>query len=163
MVFEFAHQLSVFQFELTVMIELCLVFLFVSCENVFQGRLMLPMLLPASECFRRESRSPASLLFNPVEQPADVVSCGEPGQSCFQGSQARIGGDDFLVPGCLLIQQRLPGEVSFRFRLASRDQLQLGQSRLLRGEPGETEKWGMEFVHVDERSIRNASSYSPQA
>ena len=148
LVFEIVHQLAVVQFELTVVKEIGLVRAFVPRQDVVEGSLMLSTLLPASECFRREGCPTRSLLFDPVEQSTDVFLGGETRESSFQGSERRIGGSDFLIPGGLFIQEGLTGLFGIGFALSRRDELQLGQSRLLRGESGESEEGGMELVHV---------------
>ena len=121
---------------------------FVPCQDVVEGGLMLSTLLPASECFRRDGCPTRSLLFDPVEQSTDVLLGGEARKSSFQGSESRISRRDFLIPGGLFIQEGLTGLLSIGFALSSRDELQLGQSRLLRGKSGESEEGGMELVHA---------------
>ena len=150
MVFEAAHQVAVFQFELTVVMEFSLVFAFVPRQDVVEGGLMLSTLLPARERFGRESRPTTLLLIDPVEQTTDVLSGGETCESCFQGGERGIGRGDFLIPGGLFIEEGLAGQFGFGFGLSRGQQLRLGQSRLLRGESGESEEGGMELVHVDE-------------
>lgn len=150
MVFGVAHQVAVFQFKLTVVMEFGLVFVFVPCQDVVEGSLMLSTLLPARECFGREGRPTTLLLIDPVEQTTDVLPSGETRDSSFQGGERRIGHGDFLVPGSLFIEEGLTGQFGFGFGLSRGQQLPLGQSRLLRGESGESEEGGMELVHCDE-------------
>ena len=151
--FGVAHQLAVFQFELTVVIEFGLVFAFVPRQDMIESGLMLSTLLPARERFGREGRPPPPLLIDPVEQTTDVLPGGETRESSFQGGERRIGCGDFLIPGGLFIKEGVAGQFGFGFGLARGQQLQLGQSRLLRGESGESEEGGMELVHFDEASL----------
>ena len=148
-----AHQLAVFQFELTVVNEFGLVFAIVPCQDVVEGGLMLSTLLPASECFGREGRPTTSLLIDPVKQTTNVLPSGEACESCFQRSERGIGCGDFLIPGRLFIKEGMTGQFGFGFDLSRGQQLHLGQSRLLRGESGESEEGGMELVHMVEGPV----------
>ena len=147
MVFEVAHQLAVFQFELTVVIEFGPVFTLVPRQDVVEGRLILSTLLPASECFGREGHPTTLLLFDPVEQTTDVLPRSETSESSFQGGESGISCDDFFIPGRLFIQECVTGLFSFGLGLSRSRQLQLSQSRLLSGESGESKERGMELVH----------------
>ena len=118
MVFEAAHQVAVFQFELTVVMEFSLVFAFVPRQDVVEGGLMLSTLLPASERFGGEGRPTTSLLIDPVEQTTDVLPGGETSDSGFQGGQRGIGCGDFLIPGGLFIEECLTGQFGFGFGLS---------------------------------------------
>ena len=115
MVFEVAHQLAVFQFQLTVVMEFILVFAFVPRQDVVEGGLMLSTLLPASNRFGREGRPTTSLLIDPVEQTTDVLPGGETRESSFQGGQRGVGRGDFLIPGGLFLKEGLTGQFGFGF------------------------------------------------
>ncbi len=147
MVFGVAHQVAVFQFELTVVMEFGSVFAFVPRQDVVEGGLMLSTLLPARQRFGREGRPTTLLLIDPVEQTTDVLPGGETRESSLQGGQCGISCGDFLVPGSLFIEECLTGLFSIGFGLSRRHQLQLSQLRLLRGEPSEPQEGGMELVH----------------
>lgn len=142
------HQLAVFQFELTVVIEFVSVFLFVSRQDVVEGGLMLATLLPARERFNRDCRPPPPLLFDPVKQPTDVLASGETGDSSFQRGERGISCGDLLIPGSLFIKESVTSLFGVGFGLSRCHEFQLGQLRLLRGESGQSEEGGMELVHV---------------
>ncbi len=153
MVFGAAHQLAVFQFQLTVVMEFGLVLAFVPRQDMVEGGLMLSALLPARECFGRESCAATLLLIDPVEQTADVLPSGETRKTSFQGSERGIGCDDFLIPGRLFIEKGLAGQFRFGLGLPRSQQLPFGQSRLLRGESSESEERGMELVHCRDETL----------
>ena len=118
MVFEVAHQLAVFQLELTVVIEFGPVFAFVPRQDVVEGGLMLSTLLPTSECFGREGRPTTLLAVDPVEQATDVLPGSETSESSLQGGERGISCGDLLIPGRLLIQECLTGLFGYSFGLS---------------------------------------------
>ncbi len=129
------------------MIEFNPVFTFVPRQYMVEGGLVLSTLLPACECFRRESCPMASLLIDPVEQSTDVLPSGETRESCFQRSQRGVSSGDFMIPSGLFIEESVTGLLGFGFGLSRSEQFQLSQSRLLSGEPSESEERGVELVH----------------